>query len=226
MRDRAWVLPTWFDYVERAFERLGEKPLYTFAIGSSDDRTAEIIAERAPDALVSYTEEAPIASTSTRWTIERFHDLVAARNQLLINVRALGPSLFLSLDSDILLNVDTLPSLLHTVRMHNDWAAVGGKLYMTPTGKHTPSYAFNKPAGGLVREESEGCFRVEILMALKLMHPEAYYVDYRHSEKGEDVAWSLDCAKAGLKLGWDGAVPNKHVMLPRQLHEIDPRVGY
>lgn len=226
VRNRGWILPSWFDHVERAFEALGVEPMYTFVVGSSEDRTLEIIEQRAPKALVAHTEEQLLPESSTRWTLPRFHELVTARNKLLINVRALGPDLFLSLDSDILINETTVPNLIETLEAHPNWAAVGGKLYMTPTGKHTPSYAFNKPAGGLVREEAEGCFRVEIIMALKLMQPEAYYVDYRYSEKGEDVAWSLDCAKSGLILGWDGRVANKHVMLNRQLYETDPRVGY
>lgn len=225
MRDRAWVLPTWFDYVERAFDAIEVEPEYAFVIGTSSDETAGIIADRAPNALVSCTTEAPVVSES-RWTVDRFNDLAVARNALLIHVRALAPDLFLSLDSDILLSPKTLPNLIETLRAHLDWAAVGGKLYMQPMSTSAPSYAFNRPAGGLVREESDGVFQVEILMALKLMQPEAYYVDYSFSEKGEDVAWSIACRNSGLKLGWDGRVANKHIMLRRQLYEVDPRCGF
>lgn len=226
MRDRAWVLPTWFDFVEQAFAAIEVEPEYVFAIGTSSDETAGIISDRAPNALLTCTTEAPIPESASRWTSDRFNDLVVARNALLLCVRALGPDLFLSLDSDILLNPATLVNLVESLKSHTDWAAVGGKTYMTPSGTHCPSYAFNKPAGGLAREDSEGVFQVEILMALKLMQMEAYYVDYAFSEKGEDVAWSIACRNSGLKLGWDGRTCSKHVMNKKLFYVVDPRCGF
>lgn len=225
MRNRAWVLPTWFEHIERAFHYLDVELIYAFAIGSCDDDTELVIYEHAPNALVTFTSEAPIPDTATRWAQERFGEMAIARNALLGLVRAEDPDYFFSVDSDILLHERVIPNLIETY-FAQPWAAVGGKLYMTPSGTHCPSYAFNKAAGGLAREDSEGVFQVEIIMALKLIGADALQVDYGYSDKGEDVSWSLACRDAGLKLGWDGRVANKHVMVKRQLYEADPRVGF
>jgi hypothetical protein len=67
---------------------------------------------------------------------------------------------------------------------------------------------------------------VDVIMAMKLMKPSAYWVDYRDHEQGEDVGWSIACQEQHLRLGWDGRVCSKHVMKPEQLDPIDARCGY
>lgn len=230
VRDRAWVLPQWFEHVDVAMARVEAQYgpdvdyEYAFVIGSCSDNTPALIA--ATNARVLHTAEGDIPVSDRRWTTERFSDLVTARNGLLQIVRYEQPDFFVSVDSDILLHPNAIVNLLESYWGHEGWSAVGGKLYMTPSGTHTPSYAFNKAAGGLAREDSDGVFEAQIIMALKLMDEDAYNVDYVHSEKGEDVGWSLACHTQGLRFGWDGRVTNKHVMLKRQLHEVDARVGF
>lgn len=231
VRDRAWVLESWFECIDVAMAHAGERygPItvdFAFVIGSCSDDTAQVIERIEPEAHVLHTSEDAIPHSDRRWPIERVQDLVTARNQLLQIVRYAQPDFFLSADSDILLHPSAITNLLETYWDHENWSAVGGKLYMTPSGKHTPSFAFNKANGGLAREESDGVFEAQIIMALKLMDEDAYGVDYVYSEKGEDVGWSLACHDRGLKFGWDGRVASKHIMLKRQLHEVDPRVGF
>jgi hypothetical protein len=97
---------------------------------------------------------------------------------------------------------------------------------MQPAGTMAPSWARLSYSQGLDRSDSQGYFQVQIIMAIKMMGPDAYAIDYEPHAQGEDIGWSLACERAGLQLAWDGRVASKHVMDPRQLHRRDPRVGY
>jgi hypothetical protein len=72
----------------------------------------------------------------------------------------------------------------------------------------------------------DGCFPVGVIMAIKLMTPPAYNVDYEWNHQGEDIGWSLAALARGLKLGWDSRTTTKHVFYPHLLDEVDPRCGY
>lgn len=98
---------------------------------------------------------------------------------------------------------------------------------MTLRGTHCPSYAkFKRDGTGLLRQNASAVFKVDVIMAIKLMKPQAYNVDYAADTRGEDIGWSINCRNEGLKLGWDGRVTNKHVMLPELLEPVDKRVGF
>lgn len=99
-----------------------------------------------------------------------------------------------------------------------------GKAYMSKAGVANPSYAnFNKQ-GSLVRSDSCGVFPVDVIMAIKLMKPSAYNVDYKPARQGEDIGWSLHCKEKGLKLGWTGEVTSRHVMSKKDLDKNDIRI--
>jgi hypothetical protein len=104
--------------------------------------------------------------------------------------------------------------------------AVGSRCYMTASGTRFPSWARLLPSGGLQRTDSDGTFAVDVIMALKLMNPAAYNVDYRFDPQGEDIGWSQACTEAGVRLGWDGRVVAKHVLAPHLLTPRDSRVGF
>lgn len=98
---------------------------------------------------------------------------------------------------------------------------------MTRRGTHAPSYAMMKRhSTGLLRSDSTNVMPVDVIMAIKLMTPEAYNINYEMQRHGEDIGWSLACKTAGLKLGWDGRQANKHVMDVDALGEVDDRVGF
>jgi hypothetical protein len=58
------------------------------------------------------------------------------------------------------------------------------------------------------------------------MKPEAYNIDYKVADQGEDIGWSQNCKQARLKLLWDGSHASKHVMRRKDLENVDVRVGY
>lgn len=239
VRDRAWILPRWFDHVEAACDHAGLTDVRYVFVGDPilDNATAKAIGAAAEmyerPAEIDYHpgNGEPYRRT---WDADRFTQMVNLRNQLLDVVRSFEPDLFWSLDSDILAAPTSLSSGISALRDHSVWGAVGMKAYLTEvpaegsgnSGRHSPTYATLMPQGGLMRGDSDGCFQTEVIMAAKLMLPTAYHVDYQYSPQGEDIGWSLACRKAGVKLGWDGRVTNKHVMSRDELDRVDPRVGF
>lgn len=223
---RSWILDAWFDHVETACKIAGIEPVYVF-VGDNrpeGDKSFEVIYRRVPHVLTDFTPNAK-GTDAREWNQARYKTMVGLRNQLLQLVRGLDVDLFLSLDSDILVHPDALANLLDDMT-DDDYDAVGGKCFMTQTGTTCPSWARLSPSNQLQRYDTNGYFPVQIIMAIKLMRPSAYRVDYELHSQGEDIGWSLACQRAGLKFGWDGRVGSKHVLAPHLLHQLDARVGY
>lgn len=222
------------EHVRVAFELAGLKPYWTFAIGvgpnGEDDGTRHIVTELFRNEPGIWTEitEPPIPEHRT-WHEERYQQLADYRNRLLGLIQGVRPDYFLSLDSDMLLHPAALLCMLDMIENHHpvqgDYAAIGGKAYLSESGTNFPTYATLNNAG-LIRSESSGTFPVEILMAIKLMSPAAYNIPYKSHMFGEDIGWSLNCKEAGLVLGWDGRVTSKHVMRKDLLDKVDERVGW
>lgn len=230
IKNRAWIFPEWIDAVKIAFDVAGLEPHFALLVGLEEDGTDDGTFDMALElfatepGVLHFEKEPAISDVRTPWTHDRYNAMVEYRNVLLNIVRMMEPDYFLSVDSDILLHPAALEVLIDTIK-HRQWDAIGGKVYL---GNHRSivSYAFHHPSGGLRRQDQDGAFPVDILMALKLMSPAAYNVDYTFSRQGEDIGWSDNCRKAGLTLGWDGRICSKHVMFPEKLNEIDRRVGW
>lgn len=223
---RGWILPAWFEHVRKACAQAEVTPWFIFVAPHEDTETLDVIEEQVAiggERYLVLDSAEPLRSDVRQWTQDRYTHMTRLRNQLLEGVRVLAPRLFLSVDSDILLHPDVVANLMETVQRFD---AVGGRLYMTPTGVQIPSYGMWKRDGAIRRADAEGVFKVDVIMALKLMTPKAYHVDYRDHRHGEDIGWSRACQEAGVKLGWDGRVINKHVLHPKMHGVPDKRVGW
>lgn len=218
---RAWVLPRWFRYLETACAFANVEPRYAFVLDPADE-SWPVVRKYCPRCIVVPRENTKADDTRV-WREGRYEEMAALRNHLLRAVREDAPEAFLSVDSDILVHPRHLASMINAL---DEYSAVGGKCYMTPTGTRFPSYGLIGRDGQLVRQDAHGLFAVEVIMALKLMSPEAYLVDYELDLHGEDIGWSNAARRAGLRLGWDGRYTSKHVMRPEDLDVIDPRVGF
>ena len=218
---RDWILPYWFEAVEVACDTAGLKPTYAFVLDERDP-CVEIIANHTDDAVLTHLP-AHLGADTRRWNTSRYTYMANARNQLLGLVRRETPDRFLSLDSDILVHPELLT---HLVADLGEFDAVGGRCYMTETGVKFPSWARISRSGSLQRYDAAGRFAVGVIMAIKLMSPAAYHVDYQVDGQGEDVGWSKACRAKGLRLGWNGAVISKHCLNERMLYREDPRVGW
>lgn len=228
--DRAWIMPRWFAHVEAACADLGVVPHYLFVGDPKDKATQTIIADsvtalnRTCHAI--WVEEEP-HEYRRDWRAERYEHMIMLRNKLLEGVRAISPDYFLSLDSDILLHKEAITYLVNAQTQY-DFHAVGGKCFLTPigTGTWAPSWANLSPEQTLLREDRQTILVCDCIMAIKLMTPKAYEVDYAFHQQGEDIGWSVAAREAGCYLGFDGRIANKHIMSPEHLDVYDDRVGF
>ena len=219
---REWVIERWLEHVRVAATRagveadvllLGPKCDLTLVRGRQVARKLGLRLSEVDSGEEPCGPSPDGAGPWRVWSRPRLAHMVGLRNQLLGAVREIAPRYFLSLDSDVLLHESSLVHMLETVST-SSFSAVGGKTYMTPAGEHAPSYALIDDSGCLVRQPTTAIRRVDVLMAIKLMTPAAYSVDYEFDPRGEDVGWSIACARNGLLLGWDGRATSEHVMAP------------
>jgi hypothetical protein len=221
---RGWALPQWFTCVEVACNEAGIEPSYVFAGDPRDHDSFWVIdafldaVDR--DAYICWVEENPDTPSFRVWNHERYHRMVYIRNELLRVVRQVSPDYFLSLDSDVLLHPQAIVNMLESAEKYD---VIGGKCFMTPHGKQFPSYGIMP---GLQRADSSNVFQVDVIMAIKLMPPEAYAIDYEFDQRGEDLGICRRWKEAGLSLAWDGRVTNKHLMSQDTLDVVDERCGF
>lgn len=226
VRARAWILDQWADHVLTAAMRAGVGVTLAFVLPNDDEETLRALAslqERTGVAVqVTRLAEPPLLRPEHNWSdVRHYTHMAEIRNVLLGMVRQMQPERFWSVDSDILVHPDTLTSALS---LTDRFDVVGSKCYMTENSRDNPSWgAWHPGAGGIRRYDSDGQFEVDIVMAIKLMSPGAYGIDYAHHHQGEDVAWSFSCREAGLKLGWDGSITSRHVHRRELLDVDDPR---
>lgn len=231
VRDRDWIIPSWFSHVEAACTMAEITPVYIFVCDRRDPtrpHCEEQARRYGHDLHFVDVLEPPVVNRQEHvWSTDptALERMVHLRNYLLEGVRSLNPDYFFSLDSDILVRPDTIKNLLETIQKDaRGFDALGQKVYLSP-GKDAPSY-MTLHSRGVSRKDCEAVFRVDIIMAAKLMTPKAYAVNYSWHQDGEDIGWSLKCRDQGVRLGWYGLNACKHVMEPSQLTKVDKRCGY
>ena len=213
LSDRAWVISDYTRHVASAAVEAGLEPgkdfRFIFAGNPADETFNDV--RCFPLTTIIDTGE-PLRTDERDWYKPgRFDHMVDVRNALLAGVRELEPDLFLSLDSDIMCHPQHI-KLMMAALSERGWDAVGGKTHMTyGTGLH-PSYLVERNETTFDRTAAEGCFPVDIIMAMKLMTPPTYNIDYESHIQGEDIGWSKAVRRAGYKLGWEGTVTSKHIL--------------
>jgi hypothetical protein len=225
---RAYLIPRWFAHVTAACERAGVAAEFVFVVDPvRSATTVDAIcgsADGRPVHVVAVDDSA--APRGRDWhAAGRIERMVELRNLLLGAVRGFAPDLFLSCDSDILVHPEAVASMLDA-RRDLGFGAVGGKVFLSQRGRGSPSYATFNPTGAMRRPDTSAVVRADVLMACVLMSPDAYNVDYVHDHRGEDIGWSRNCTKAGVRLGFDGRVTSKHVWAPEMRDTVDARVGF
>lgn len=227
VRDRGWILGEWFDYLEHACGQANIIPEYVFISGASYDNTDKVLYKRTRDRtaeLIHISDPGLPPGLDRSWGRERLEFMVDVRNQLLGLVRESKPDLFLSLDSDILIHPEAIVNMIETVR---DYDAVASRVYLHKNELITNWGNWIHPNQRMRRgQDRGGVFPADILMAVKMMKPAAYNVDYEFHFHGEDLGWSWACREAGLKFGVDARTISKHCLNRKMLDVVDPRVGY
>jgi hypothetical protein len=224
--DRGWILDRWLDHIYAAFSEANIEPSFIFVTGSGNEEDIDLLSS-IPNATTRVVSE-DSRNDIRRWNHSRYEHMVYLRNVLLNCVRERNPDLFLSLDSDILLAPNSIVSALDALDNHPSAWAVGLKCFMSPTSLVHPSMGIWRDLSftRFSRTNTDDIATVDIVMAAKLMKPEAYNIDYSFHRNGEDLGWSLNVKNAGGKFIWDGRVTNKHVMGEKFLNVTDKRAGF
>ena len=226
MSRREWILPTWLEYLHAATDR-AEVGLDLVAVVAEDDEKCIELLENAGAELV--ITEAEGRADLRSWNSTRYQHMVSLRNTLLKAVRSRAPFYFLSLDSDILLHPDSIAQMFEVLEDRPDTWAVGSKCFLSNASRTHPNMAMwgtGRSTRRFTRHDSDRVLPVDVLMAIKLMTPKAYSVDYSTHRFGEDFGWSKNCMDEGAQFYWDGRVTNKHVMRKENLDTVDVRVGF
>lgn len=211
VRDRAWILPAWFEHLDAAAVAADVALEFVFTGPKDDVDTWMAVMEGAAgsDVWVHFTDEpaGPPDNDGHAWDADSKLHMVGIRNQLLGAVRRLQPAMFLSIDSDVLIAHLALVSMIETLR--RGYAAVGGGCYMSNGIGASSFYTVDGS-----RPDSPGMVRTDVgvIMALKLLTPDAYWVDYEYHHLGEDIGWSEAVRRHGGFLAWDNRYTSRHVM--------------
>lgn len=226
IKNRAWIIDQWVRHVKVAVTEADiDRVMLVFVGDTLADRGTFTALDQACldynlSRLVGHVDDAQ--PYQRNWAVpSRLQQMARLRNELLSYVRANGPKLFWSLDSDILAHPQALSGAIEAMRTR-EFDAVGTKCFMTEHGDRYPSYGQLGPHG-MKRTNQHGVISVDVIMASKLMSPAAYAVDYEFDRLGEDIGWSRSARKQGLKLGWDGRYCSRHVMRPHLLDKEDVR---
>lgn len=226
VQKRDWIIGEWFWKTMAAAKIAGVKPAFIFVMDPSEKPLHTIIMNQARmhnSTLIIGEIVEENREDKREWNSIRYEKMVELRNLLLEGVRNFNPELFLSLDSDILLHELALKSMIENI---GEYDAIGGKTYMTHTGKEFPSFGLLNGSRMIRRFDMETVIKVDVIMAIKLMKQSAYSQDYKVDTQGEDIGFSKNCADAGLRFGWDGTCASKHVMRQQDLDKVDSRVGF
>lgn len=237
VRRREFVAEQWVDHVAQATVHAGihDADLSFVFVSNPDDPTNEILDKTASiynirTTFVNDAVENAVA-VKRQWTHNRIRTMVRVRNMMLEAVREEAPDLFLSLDSDILIHRQGILAMFkmfeHVGRYGRKPTATSHCVYLDAATTQYPNYAHLGRNGQMVRAQHRGeLIGVDVIMAAKLMTPQAYAIDYTFDHRGEDIAWSIAAREAGNVLGWTGNIVSKHIMNPEELDRLDDRCGY
>lgn len=222
VRARGWILPKWREHALAAAEEAGVAAQFVFVCDQEDVATVDW-----PNTTHVIRSSVGSYEQPHSWHTERYVQMVEFRNALLAEVRTMKPLFFLSLDSDILLHPQAIRGMLEVFSMHPEAWAVGGKAHLSG-GEHFPTYGMWKGSNhhSITRGPYSDVRIADVLMAVKMMKPQAYHVDYEFHPWGEDLGWSSRAKLKGAKFWWDGRFCNKHVMKPEHLEVVDERCGF
>ena len=223
--DRAWILPKWFEHCYISAENAQVDIEFVFVASKNDKDSLDVVTHK--NSTIVMVDEA-IRKDHRTWNISRYEHMCFLRNSLLSEVRTIAPTYFLSLDSDILLHPNAISSLLDASQQHPGAWAIGGKCYLSTATRYHPNMGTFKQGQSdtFTRKDSNALHPVDILMAIKLMKPESYNIDYVVNRLGEDIGWSKQVIAAGGSFFWDGRVANKHIMDKKLIDKFDERVGF
>lgn len=240
---RAWILPTWFQFIENQTFPLSDIG-FIFELGPEDEDTHNVLWEwqtRHPEVTVfdglvrddSVHHEHP--ENGRHWNGEKYWKMCDFRNSLLERVNVLKPERYFSLDSDILLENPNTIQELYDLTAREDIDAVNPLMYMKPNTTQHPSVMHwaDGVVGGRAQRDLAyynigSLFKADIIMAAVMMKPKVYEnTKYLWHKQGEDLGWSTCATHNGHQLWCASHIYAAHIMHPTHLEPYlqdgDPR---
>lgn len=224
--NRTWILPLWKEYVDAAIP-VDWNAKFIFTVPEWDTDTTELISTWENAQIIPSVE--PERPDYRDWANrDAYNRMVELRNSILRYVRGHHPDIYLSLDSDILIQKDVISNMIDTMTTFKA-NAVGGMTYLDPVDDlctNVAAWADPLTKKGFRRLTFQGTYPVDVIMAIQMMDNLAYNVDYEYHDMGEDFGWCVGLNRAGASIYFDGREKSKHVMSPEWLEIVDSRVGY
>lgn len=233
--DRAWALPTWFRCLRQQTRQPDE---FVFVVRDNDDDSIRRLLH----------EHAQVRPPALSYAIDRYphfipryernfheHEIVYGefarrRNQLLDMVCRREPDVFLSLDSDVMLDEPTvIEQLLAPIEQGvADLAAPA--LFLHPGGHASEIYNAAWWAAGdpgspdrawrraTHEDAARGVQQIDIPMAAVAMSRQVLDLcEYRYHAQGEDLGFAQDIDRHRLVCWWMPELLVRHVMSPEAL---------
>jgi hypothetical protein len=227
---RAWALPLWFEHLAAQSRR---PDAFAFIHGGLiGDETWQAIewetARHGFPVQVRHDERWP----HPRHDNQRFHTLVDLRNQLLDLARdELEADLFLSLDSDVMLEDTSTIATLERMIAEGECELAAPATWLHPQGEG--SFAYNAgwwQPGGSPEDPRRAWKRpepdkvpwgdvvpIDVPMAAWLGNRNAMACAYRWHEGGEDLGFAQSIESEGVRCLWDTALKCRHVWCEQDL---------
>lgn len=222
--DRDWIISHWFDAIKNQNGFTLSDIGFIFEAAPNDDKTHELLFDwhsKHPqvacfDVSINTTQRHTKHRNDHRgWTKDRYHDMVAFRNNLLDRAIAYGFDRYFSLDTDILLEDKSTLEQLYEFTVEP--VAASPLMFMSKNSRQHPSTMTwsngpDSPARRLQYPLGER-FKTDVIMAAKMMSKPIYQnVRYVWHPQGEDLGWSSNCAKQGYSLYCLSDIYAPHIM--------------
>ena len=224
--NRSWILPIWKDHVDAAIPS-DWNVKFVFVVPEWDIDSIELISTW-PNSQIIPSSEIQRDDTRIWGNLDSYNHMTDLRNTILRYVRKSHPDIYLSLDSDILIDSDTIKNMYETMNLF-EANAVGGSTYLDPIDHNCTNVATWKDPvthQEYRRISTDGVCQVDIIMAIQMMDNLAYNINYEYHNMGEDFGWCVGLQRSKAKIYFDGRAKNKHVMSKDWLDRVDSRVGF
>lgn len=207
----------------------GQDVVFVFLANNCNEPTLDALRTFKKIATNTQIYEYNNVKSTTSRKPHRYEPLARIRNELLSHVRELGCDYFFSVDSDLITPTDSLGRLLSHEKdivsglVYNDlhmganrdqkdghicnimyWNGLKDK-----NGFPKASHIRNYPDNALIPVDITGAF---VLMSRKVVDA----VHYRYHPQGEDLGWSADFQRRGLKAYCDTSVRATHLMTTQE----------
>ena len=208
-KDRAWILPQWFEAIESQGVECEVVCLYTHSVDDTElilkEHNATILYDDQPGRKLNEID-------SHCWGVPATYEYMSIlRNRLLDYAIDSGADYFFSLDSDIIIPPNTISQLLLFSRNHA--GIISPALNMSPGSKAWNTMQWTQQHGIATRSIGDITNeQVDVVMAAMLLDQYGMQCRWKAHPQGEDVGFSLDAYEKQIPCWWLSNLVCEHRM--------------